>query len=340
MGTIADKLAGRVATLSSEASDTSSAEESDEAVADAAEESTASAEQAPPEAQTIEEATGEAPAAEPDELTLRKSILQEKLAAARERRQAASREKLARQSRAQIEADREAARAEREKWEALKTGSFKDGLKALGRDPLKTFQELEREAAEANTPEGQLARMREEFQARIDAAEKRLQEVEQEREQERRSAAEQAVVTRFESDFSRQIAAPDYKILRVAYEDEELLQFAHGYRQAPKAFFADAERLGVRLTNPAKGFTMREILSVLKAAQETYEGKRKAREAKLSGQSGGQADRSRVNGTSAPEAVSTIGVDLASRASSGGETPRISRAQRIEREIDRLERRR
>jgi hypothetical protein len=341
MGKVADAIAARVQSISGGG---------DESVGEAASEEVSTSEAPGGEETAVEAAPTAAKAApaveapvEVDEVALKKSILQEKLEAARERRRASREDRERRQhegrTRQQIDSELAAAREERQKWEGLKVGNFREGLKAIGRDPLKTFEELEREAAEANTPEGKIRMLEEKFAARLEEADRKITALLEERENAKRSTEERETAARFEAHFTREVQDPEYKILRVAYDDDELLAYANGYRQNPESFFRAAEKVGVRLTAPQRGFTMREILSVLKAAQEAYDGRRKQREAKLSEESSDRNSRPQVNGTSAPEAVSTIGSELASTRASG-ERRKLSRQERIDQEIDRLDRRR
>lgn len=308
----------------------------------------AGADAAPPPA-TIEQATGEA-SSPADELSLRRSLLAEKLEEARARRQErkASRSHREHEGRTkqQLESELAAAQTERARLEKIGKGPFAGVLKELGRDPLQTFREMEAEAADINTPEGALRRLKSqtdetiaELNRKIDTLAKDRERDQEELKTERKTSAERELISRFETDFGRIIHDPAWRSLRVAYDDDVILAYAHTYRRDPSSLHAAAKLHKVRLTDPSRGFTMHEILTVLNAAQEDYEAKRKSREARLAGQSGDHADRSTVNGSTAPESRSTIGSDLASTRASG-ERRRLSRREKIDAEIDRLERQR
>lgn len=262
-----------------------------------------------------------------------RSILEEKLAETRAKRKAteaqlrASREE--RQTRGEAQRQLEAARAERAKWERIgKDKSFKEALLELGRDPLETFKEMQREAAEAGTPEAMLRSLESKMNGIVEQANAKIAALEAQLEQSNQRDAS----ARFTSDFNRHLAAPDYLLLREAYDDSTLLQYADGFRRNPESFYAQAKKYDV-LTDPRKGFTMRDILNVLKAAQEEYDSGRKTRRERLQAGNPGQQRPPTVNGTK--NAESPVPTELASTRASGGR-PKLSRAERVESVIRRL----
>jgi hypothetical protein len=284
-------------------------------------------------------------------------VLREKLAKTREARQAQRAEQRAREARseaariaAEAKADREAAAAEKARWEGLKNGTFLDGIKALGKDPREAFAEMQAEAIEAGTPEAQQRRMREEFDRQLKAETERVaRELREELAAEKAAAAEQALAARFESDFVRAVADPAYEALRDEYEDEAIFGYANALRAAPQQLYALAGQLGVRLTDPSKGFTMRDILNVLRAKQAEHIGaaerRRAARTAAAPPPSQAAPHAARtpsptVNGTAASRnaGATTIGNDLATeRASDGKFVPKGSTASaRLRERVRRL----
>lgn len=274
----------------------------------------------------------------PDASTVEHDLLKEKLAKVREERQArrlgesakAHRERAQREADAAKE-DRAAAAKERATWEGLKNGTFMDGVKAMGRDPRVVFAEVQAEALKAGTPEAQIARMQSEFERQlaemvtntVEPLKKTIEELTEERKVHAAEAAHRA----FASDFHRHVEDPAYESLRDEYPDDRLLDIADGMRANPRHFYAQAARLRVKLQDPASGFNMRDILQVLKAAQDEHEtGKttrRTARTATNPSTAAQQAPTANptVNGTAERRnaGATTIGNDLASsRASDAG----------------------
>lgn len=346
-GETASKIAARVAALAGPDDGDDGGE------VDTTETETAVAADSGTTAETIEAATGDGaePPKPPDELSLRKQLLAEKIVASREERLARQEARARRdnegRTKSQLDAELDAARAEKAKYERLGKAPFKEVLQELGRDPLATWREMNEEAINTNTPEGQLREFQLKIAGTLDALNKKIDALEsgrtkdeETRQVEREQASERETAARFEANFTREIQDPKYRALRVAYEDDDILAYANQFRKNPQQMKAAADSHGVRLTDPRRGFTMSEILAVLKAAQDNYDAKRKTREARLSGQSSGQAGRSTVNGATAPEAVSTIGSDLASSRSSGGERRKLTREEKIDAEIERYERQR
>lgn len=290
-----------------------------------------------------------AQAAQEQLLAAKRALIEEKLAAQRERRQAAGLSTKAKEAAARAAAAAAAAEAERSKWESLRQGNFLEGVRAMGRDPREVFAEMQREAIEASTPEAELKRMRADFEKQLGEKLQPLQEtIEQlrtEREQlearQREHAArvyEQTLV----SAYRESINDPAYMDLRAEYGDEGLFGYVDHFDKNPQQFLQAAHHYGVRLTDPSKGFTMPEILTVLKAAQEAHDKGKQERRSKFMPASPPDQTQSgkphTVNGTAAsPNAGTPIGNDLA--AERAAPSRKLSRRERIQAEIDRIERR-
>jgi len=288
------------------------------------------------------------------EATARKARLalyEEKLADARAKRKGQRLAEQARAARKAAAADRAEAAKERAKYDGLKEGSFKETLTALGRDPMKAYEEMAREAIEATTPEGQAKRQEAREREREAALQKHLDEqlspVQQELELLRKEKAEWAARTHehaIASNFQREVADPMFADLRIEYADEALIEYVKHYDKNPSDFHAAAKRYGVSLTNPQGLFTMREILSVLKSAQDEHErGKQSRRPAQSPAEAQPGKPRT-VNGTVERQNAGTaIGNDLASERASPGPVVTGSVRERLrartEAEIRRQERR-
>lgn len=272
----------------------------------------------------------------------RVKLFEEKLAEAREKRAAArtaerakAEREAAKAERDAARADREAAKAERGKYEGLRTGSFKETLAALGRDPAKTFEEMQREAIEASTPEAQARREREEREMRErerDAAiEERfkpvLSELEQLRQERAQWAADKHQAT-LHNSFQHAAADPAFSDLRIEYSDDALLEYARHYDKNPDDFRAAAHEYGVRLTAPEKGFTMHELLQLLSAAQAAHNEGVQARRA-AQRPAGQQPATPTVNGTAPRRNAAATGTELASEQPAGAEDPTLSPRDRM-----------
>jgi hypothetical protein len=297
---------------------------------------------------STEQATEEAEAAavetpeqaEAKARAVRLELFEEKLKSQREKRQAMRLAEQAKADRRAAQAEREAAKAERAKYDGLKQGSFKDTLAALGRDPREAWEEMNREAIEASTPEAQAKR---DEAARQKALDDRLNPMQQELEQlraERAYYAQQAHQTNLVSNYQRAAADPAFADLRIEYPDEALLEHAQHYDRHPDQLRAAADQYGVRLTAPEKGFTMHELLQVLAAAQAAHIAGVQARRAAQSPAELKSTAQPTVNGTAPRRSADTaIGNDLASQrasarpAVSGSVKDRVR--QRIEEEIRR-----
>jgi hypothetical protein len=280
-------------------------------------------------------------------------LFAEKLAKVREERQAkrlgatakADREQAARIA-ADAKADREAAAAERARWEGLKDGSFLDGIKALGKDPAVAFAEMQREAIEAGTPEAQMKRMRAEFDRQLAEQVAPLKKTIDDLTEREKRAKVQASEQSFRGDFAQHVSAPEYEDLVIEYPGDKLLAHVTRLRDTPELLYSEADRLNVRLTDPSRGYTMKDILDVLRAVQVEHEtGKQTRRAARTATSPSGAAQQAAtssptVNGTAAPRnaGASTIGNELAAeRASDGKFLPRGGTAsQRIRERARRL----
>lgn len=264
-------------------------------------------------------------------------VFAEKLARLREKRQADTSLREAQEAREQAKADREAAAAEKARWEDLKSGSFLDGIKAMGRDPRAAFEEMQKEAVEAGTPEAQIKRMQSEFQRQlaehVEPLKKTIEELRTERETLTKEASERA----FASDFTASLEDPMYEEMRISNSDDAIRKHAVCFRDDPALFHSYARELKYDLPPPQEGFTMKHILGVLKSAHDQHtaetEKRRAARIAAKPSTAAQQAATVTVNGTAERRnaGVTNIGNDLATaRAVDGKFIPKgSSAAQRI-----------
>ncbi len=348
MSGIADKIAGRIASVVSAETDGADAGEapSEEAapVVEAGEQPIAPSGEPGVASTTIEElaAGGEGELAPPpdpeaEERKTRHALLREKLREQSERRRASQLEAQARQREREAQADREAARKERSKWEALKSGNFKAAVTELGLNPLDVFNEMQREAIEASTPEAQIKAMRADFERQMGEKLTPLQETIDRLLEERKELAAQAYANEMRRVFDAEVQDAEFTSLRVEYDDADLMGYVKHFDQHPKQFFEAARAFGVRLTDPAKGFTMREILSVLKAAQVAHETGKKQRGEKYAPPAPAAPSAPKtptVNGTAeVRDAGTTIPSDLAGERAAPPR--RLTRKERIEAEIKR-----
>lgn len=276
-------------------------------------------------------------------LAAKRELIEEKLRNQRERRQANGLGKAARETAAKATADQEAAAAERSKWEALRTGTFKDGMAALGRDPRVVFEEMQREAIEASTPEAEMKRMRADFEKQMGEKLAPLQETIDQLLREKRESQAGAYHAQLAGAFRETVQDAKYLELRAEYDDRGLFQYVKHFDKNPDVFVAAAKSYGVRLTDPSQGFTMREILDVLKAAQDQHDQGKQERRSKLLPPASPPAETQSgkphtVNGTAArSNAGQPIGNDLATERAAPSR--KLSRAERIQAEIDRIEKR-
>jgi hypothetical protein len=285
---------------------------------------------APPAGQASEVESGSVAAegaAEPDTRATKLALLEEKLASRRERRKAERLEDRAREERKQAETDRKAAAEERAKWEALKTGNFKDAAIAMGRDPRQMFDEMQEEARIAGTPEAQMQRMQAMFEKQLADVTGPLKQTIEEMQREKQELLIREENTRFASEFTRAIQDPGYAGLREEYDDQQLYTFARTVKHD--------------LTQAGKRFTILDVLAVLKTAQDEHDAKRQARRTRLQTATQSPAvqaasEKPTVNGTAERRnAGTTLGNDLASSRASGDRSrTHTTRAERIRKLIE------
>jgi hypothetical protein len=290
---------------------------------------------APPRAARAAPVEREAPDQAAEVREANAALLREKLARATEKRQAERIKERAREERKAAAADRAAAAAEKAKYDGLRTGSFKDTLAALGRDPRKTWEEMNQEAIEASTPEAAARREKEAAerreQEREAALEERFKPVLSELEQlraERAQWAAQAHQSKVHNAFQHAAADPAFTDLRIEYDDGALLEYATYYDKNPDEFRAHAHQYGVRLTAPEKGFTMHELLQMLSAAQAAHNNGVQARRAAHrppERQSGSPT----VNGTAPRRNAAVTGNDSANGRATGTEDSALSPRERM-----------
>lgn len=249
-------------------------------------------------------------------------LFKEKLDDSRAKAQGAKIRAQAKAEKKLIEEERKAVAAEKAKLDEingkLRTGSFKETLGALGRDPAKTFAEMQREAIEASTPEAAARRAQEAQEQRERereaALEERFKPIVSELEQLRAERAQWAAETHeanIRQGFQSVAVDPAFRDLRIEYSDDDLLEWAHTYDKNPDAFYAAASQYNVRLTSPGKGFSMHELLQVLSAAQAAHASGVQARRAAQSPPER-QSGSPTVNGTAPRRNAAAPGNELAS----------------------------
>ena len=312
------------------------AEPSDEAAGEASQENGAasaegSASAADATLQGADGAPAEPPPDAPAEATNApdESELQAKLERDRERREARSAIRRAKEesaARAKLERELADERAKREAWQKK---PWKERLLEDGADPRKVFEEMRDEALKAGTPEARMEAMEKAYQARAEAVEAKLAEIEKAREDEQKTIATERAERAFERDFTEAIKIPGVAPLLEEYEPEDLLPIVRTLRDDPETLFAHAERLGVDLgfdlTDPDASYNIIHIFQVLRAQHDAHHAKRQRLRQSAephTSQSGSQpteAKKPTVNGTEARNAGTTVSNDLA--ASSGGAPP-------------------
>lgn len=284
-----------------------------------------------------------APDPEAEIRTARHKILEEKLAAQREARQAARLAERALAERKAAEADRQAAAQERA---AIQEGrkDFRKFFQANGMNPREAYEEMTRQAIEADTPEAKIKAMQAAWKAELEAQVAPLkQEVEQLR-AERARLAQEAREAAISRAFTSEIEQPEYQSLRIEYDDQDIFGHVQRFAESPESFYPIAKKYEVALQEPQGRFTMREVLQVLKAAQDAHEAGKEPRRARLVPDHKSPADSQSaqpaptVNGTAARSNAETITNDLASTRASSGQ-PTTTRKERMEAIIRRLERR-
>jgi hypothetical protein len=290
------------------------------------------AQEAAQEAVQGDDASAPAPTPAP-EADPQRAILEAKLEAAREANAARKARQEAEAAKKQADDDRAAAAAERTKWEHLREGTFKEGIAALGKDPRAVFEEMQREAIEASTPEFQIKQMRAEFEKQMGEKLKPLQDTVEELRRQRDELAAKEQQRELQTHFGQALEAPDFRELRIAYDDDVLFGFVNDFAADTETFFKLADQYKIPLTDPSQGFTMREGLQVLKAIQDEDTLKRQQRAARFAPPAAPSASATpTVNGTAerrnAGEAISP---DLAGERAA---PPReLSRKERIALEI-------
>lgn len=262
-------------------------------------------------------------------------LFEEKLADARAKRHGERLRAAAKAEKKAIEDERRAVAAEKAKYEGLKTGSFKETLAALGRDPSKTFAEMQQEAIEASTPEGALRRAQAEAERREKekeaALEERFKPILSELEQLRAERAQWAAETHkanIHQSYQQVAADPAFRELRIEYTDNDLLEYADFYDKNPDAFYVAANQYGIRLTSPGKGFSMHELLQTLSAAQAAHNSGVQARRAAQSPPER-QSGSPTVNGTAPRRNAAPSGNGLAPESPSGAEDRALSPRERL-----------
>lgn len=284
------------------------------------------------------DASGSSPAgATIDTGAAEREILAAKLAETRAKARARMDDKSARNARKEAEKLRDDAKSEKEQLsKSLRAGTFLETVKALGKDPREAFREMQAEAVRAGTPEAQLEAMQERFEAENKAIRDELQKERDERaardkqtEEARQAAAIRAENQRFAGDFAKTVQQEPFGDLLDEYGEDRLLYLANNLRHNTSAAVDAASKLGVRLTDPARGVTMLEILSVLAAAQKDHESQKSARRTARTGATQNQPvphpgpQTAKVNGTTAARNAepSTIGNNIASATATAGKAP-------------------
>jgi hypothetical protein len=302
----------------------------------------ASASEAVTESPITESPTAEATPAAPDpeaaEREKRHAILEEKLRYHRERAAKARAEARERDMATRLEQERKALEEEKATYEGLKRGSFKEVLQKLGRDPSKTFEEMQREAIEASTPEGKLRReleaLKQEVVSNVEPLKQQVQALIEERKALQEQIREQRYVAEVSTSMKEVLAAPEFEDLRVEYPEEVLLDHVRYYDKHPQELIAHARTFKVPLTAPSKGFTMHELLSVLSAAQAAHNAEVARRRGALRPAEPSNPANPTVNGTTAAtrNAGNAIGNELAAgRAASKPDDSHLPVAERIRR---------
>lgn len=268
-------------------------------------------------------------------------LFAEKLAKVRADRRASTALRDAEAKRKEADRDREAVAKER----ALFAEGRKDirkFIEANGMSPKEAYEEMTRQAIEADTPEAKLRAAQEAWKAELAETIAPLKKTIEELTAERDAARSQNADQGFATDFQQTVTGDAFKELRVEYSDAQLLEHAKRFRDDPRFFHDVAKEYSVTLTNPGRGFTMLDILNVLKSVQDKHrEGveKRRAALAPPQSEAAEQAASPTVNGTAARRnAGQTIGNDLATaRAADGKFIPKgATAAQRVRERTRRL----
>lgn len=284
------------------------------------------------DAAAVEQATETPEQAESKARAKRLEVFEEKLKGAREKRASQRLIEKAKADRKAAEEERRAASEQKAKWERLgKEGTYKDVLTELGRDPRAEYEAMTKEAIEGATPEAIAQRQADALKREVDAKLTPLQQEVERLRAERADVAKQAHEHAIVSSFNREAADPAFKDLRIEYDDGALIEYARHFDKNPDLLRATAQLRNVQLTNPEKGFTMREILQVLAAEQAAHNVGVQARRAALSPAEAQAGKPTTVNGTAERRnAATAIGNDLASqRASAKAEVSSLSPRERM-----------
>jgi hypothetical protein len=284
--------------------------------------------------------------------------LAEKLAAVRDRRRRekaesrlGERERGIAEREKAAEGARQAAAAERAKYDALRTGTFKDTILALGHDPRVVFKDMQQEAIEAGKPEAEIRRMRADFEKqmgeKLAPLAQTIEELKQQNAallEERQRNAEENAHRSFVSDYQEHVQDQKYVDLRIEYGDKRLFNLVRGMKGNPDQLRAYAKELGVRLTFPDRRFNMQDILNVLTAAHVAHDTERKQRREQMQAPNESQTQPSTlaspktVNGATErrPAETNPLGNDSASTSASAPATrSRLSKQARLERALER-----
>jgi len=267
-------------------------------------------------------------------------------AEARRLREEAERE--AKRIREEAAADRDVASKERARWEHARK-DYKSAFAEMGLNPREVYEEMTRQAIEAGTPEAQLRAAQEAWKAEMEQTIAPLKSEVEKLRAEREELAREQQETRFANDFQKAVRAPEYESLLDEYPEHRLLGIVRGLVQSEDsvtALMAEARRLNVPLTDPNRGVTMQEILSVLKATQDEHEAEKQKRRAARTAATTSEAAPTQapsvsptVNGTAEKRnAGSTLGNDLASSRASDAKPPirGSTPAQRLRERVRRL----
>lgn len=322
-------LAARVAALTADERDTPAPAEQTEQQPEQTEQQSGTQETAPPDPEAEIRAK-------------RLELFEEKLARQREERKAARLAERAAEDRRQAEEDRKAAATERE---ALAEGrkDFRKFFQANGMDAREAFQEMTRQAIEADTPEAKIRAMQESWKAEIETWKAELaKEVDPLKEEVQRLREEKAEVQArarnqmMLSTFREAREDKSFIDVRAEYGDEAIFNLIADWDKNPESFYEAAKTYGVALQDPAKGFSMREAFELVKVVHDLDQLKRNERRAQFlpknespAGQEQPAQQSPTVNGTTERRnAGLTITNDLASSSSSAGRT--LSREERVE----------
>jgi hypothetical protein len=242
---------------------------------------------------------------------------------------------------AEAKADRDAAAKERAEL-ADGRKDFRKFFAANGMDPKTAYEEMTRQALEADTPDAKLKVMQAAWKAELAETVEPLKKTIAELTEEKKQAAAQATERSRQDNFNRAVQADAYESLRDEYPPESLYRHVQNMIVDPELFYAHQERLKVRLTSPGKGYNMEDILNVLKSAQDEHETGKQTRRATRaaptpSDAAPNAAPSPTVNGTRTA-ATTTIGNDLTTaRAADGKFIPKgATAAQRIRERARRL----